>query len=47
MRHMLETKAGDGAHVIRDKSMATSWERVRPQRASGTGNPGVPEVTCR
>ncbi len=44
---MLETQAGDGAHVIRDKSMAISSERVRHQRAPGVLFPVVPEVICR
>ena len=47
MRHMLETNVGDDAHVIRDKSMAISSERARPQRASGVLLPVVPEVICR
>lgn len=47
MRHMLETHVGDGAHVIRDKSMAISSEQARYQRASGASFPVVPEVICR
>ncbi len=44
---MLGTQAGDGAHVIRDKSMPISSRQVRLKRASEAFASGVSEVTCR